>query len=57
MSFAIYVIGFLIFTGGLIYAAVLLQVPREWIAVGALVTLGFGVLTGVMATRQKDSAV
>jgi len=32
----------------------LIHVPAHWIAVGAIVLLGLGVLTGVKATRQKD---
>ena len=56
MSFAIYIGGFLVLTGGLIYAAVILHVPAQWIVVGALVLAGAGILTGVKATRQKDSA-
>ena len=55
MSFAIYIVGFLIFIGGLVYAAVLLNVAPQWIAVGAIVLVGLSVLTGVKATRQKDS--
>jgi hypothetical protein len=54
MSFGIYSIGFVIVIGGLIYAAYLLHIPAHWIAVGAVVLLGVGILTGVKATRQKD---
>ena len=54
MSFGLYSAGFLIVIGGLIYAAYLLHVPTHWIVVGAVVLLGFGILTGVKATRQKD---
>lgn len=54
MSFGLYSIGFAIVIGGLIYAAYLLHVPAHWIAVGAVVLLGMGILTGVKATRQKD---
>jgi hypothetical protein len=56
MSFGIYIIGYLIFIGGLIYGATLLHVPARWIAVGAIVLAGIGILSGVKATRQKDSA-
>jgi hypothetical protein len=56
MSFGLYSIGFVIVIGGLIYAAHLLHVPAQWIAVGAVVLLGLGILTGVKATRQKDPA-
>jgi len=54
MSFGLYSVGFGIVIGGLIYAAYLLHMPAHWIVVGALVLLGFGILTGVKATRQKD---
>lgn len=54
MSFGLYSVGFLIVICGLIYAAHLLHVPTHWIAVGAVILLGLGILTGVKATRQKD---
>ena len=56
MSFGLYSIGFMLVIGGLIYAAYLMHVPAHWIAVGAIVLLGLGILTGVKATRQKDPA-
>jgi hypothetical protein len=55
MSFGIYSIGFAVMIGGLIYAAYLIHVPAHWIAVGAVILLGVGILSGVKATRQKDS--
>jgi hypothetical protein len=54
MSFGIYSIGFAIVIGGLIYGAYLLHMPAHWIAVGAIVLLGIGILNGVKTTRQKD---
>ena len=54
MSFGIYSVGFAILISGLIYAAYLVHVPGHWIAVGAVVLLGIGILSGVKATRQKD---
>jgi hypothetical protein len=30
--------------------------PTQWIVVGAIVLIGVGILSGVKATRQKDSA-
>jgi uncharacterized membrane protein len=54
MSYVLYVVGFLIIIGGLIYGAVLLQVPTQWIVVCSVVLLGIAILTGVKATRQKD---
>jgi hypothetical protein len=54
MSFGIYAIGFAILIAGLAYGAHLAHVPTQWIAVGAIVLVGLGVLSGVKATRQKD---
>ena len=56
MSFGIYLTGFLVVIAGLTYGASLMHVPTHWIVVGALVLVGVGILTGVKATRQKDSA-
>jgi hypothetical protein len=54
MSFGLYVAGFALVIAGLIYGAHLMHVPAQWIAVGAIVLVGFGILSGVKATRQKD---
>jgi hypothetical protein len=55
MSFGLYVGGFAILIVGLIYGAFLAHVPTHWIIVGSVVLLGIGVLSGVKATRQRDS--
>jgi hypothetical protein len=57
MSFGIYLAGFAIVIGGLIYGATLLNLPSHWIVVGAVVLSGLAILKGVKATRQKDSSV
>ena len=54
MSFGLYSVGFAIVIAGLIYAAHLMHVPAQWIAVGAIVLIGVGILKGVKTTRQKD---
>jgi hypothetical protein len=56
MSFGLYAIGFGILIGGLIYGAVLVHIPGHWIVMGAIVLIGFGILKGVKATRQRDPA-
>lgn len=56
MSFAIYLLGFLIMIGGLIYGAVLLHIAPHWIAAGGLVLVGLAILKGVQSTRGKDSS-
>ena len=56
MSFGIYAAGFVIMIGGLAYAAHLVHMPTHWIVVGVIVMVGIGILSGVKAMRQKDSA-
>ena len=56
MSFGIYAIGFAILIAGLIYGAHLMHLPAHWIVVGAIVLVGVGILSGVKATRQRDTA-
>ncbi len=56
MSFALYIVGFVILICGLAYGAVLMHVPQHWIAVGVVVLVGLGILTGVTNTRQRDSS-
>jgi len=51
MSFGIYVTGFTILIGGLVYAAHLLRLPIHWIVVGAVVMVGVGIMSAVKATR------
>jgi hypothetical protein len=54
LSFGIYLAGTLILIGGLVYGAHLMHIPAHWIAVGAIVLAGMGILAGVKATRQRD---
>jgi predicted ABC-type exoprotein transport system permease subunit len=54
MSFALYLVGTIIVIIGFGYGAWLAHVPTQWIAVGAVVILGLGILTGVSRTRRKD---
>lgn len=56
MSFGIYIGGIVLVLGGLVYGAAILHVPLPWIVVGALVSLGLGVLAAVNATRMRDRA-
>ncbi|MGD0300712.1 MAG: hypothetical protein ABSE86_26815 [Bryobacteraceae bacterium] len=55
MSFLLYIVGFLIVIGGLIYGAAILHVPLHWIVVGSVVLLGAGILSAVKATKQRDA--
>jgi uncharacterized membrane protein YiaA len=54
MSFGLYLIGVALLVVGLAYAASMMNVPGHWIAVGVIVILGIGLMTGVSRTRMKD---
>lgn len=54
MNFMMYLLGTLIVVGALAYGASRLGVSSTWILVGAAIVLGFGIMTGVTRTRQKD---
>jgi hypothetical protein len=56
MSFALYIVGFIVLIVGLAYGAHLMHIPPQWIGVGVLVLIGLGVVTGVTHTRQRDSS-
>jgi hypothetical protein len=55
-SFGTYLIGFIILIVGLAFAAYLLNVPTTWIAVGAIVLIGIGVLSATTRTKMRDPA-
>jgi ABC-type multidrug transport system permease subunit len=54
MSFALYMVGFLIFLGGVIWGAVVAGVPHLYIGIGSLIILGIGIFSAVSKTRGKD---
>jgi hypothetical protein len=54
MSFAIYMLGFILLIGGLAYGASMAGLSTQWIVVGVLVLLGMGVAMGATRTRMKD---
>ncbi|HTA41894.1 MAG TPA: hypothetical protein VK789_05570 [Bryobacteraceae bacterium] len=56
MSFALYIVGFIVLIAGLAVGAHLAHIPAQWIGVGVLVLIGLGVVTGVTHTRQRDSS-
>jgi uncharacterized membrane protein YiaA len=53
-SFGTYLVGFLILIVGLGLAAYLLNVPAMWIAVGAIILIGIGVLSATTRGKMKD---
>ncbi len=55
-NMAVYLIGTLLVVAGLAYGANHLGLGHVWIAVGALVIIGLGLMGGIVKTRQKDPA-
>jgi hypothetical protein len=53
-SLTIFIIGFIIVIGGLAYGASLAGMSAQWIAVGAVVLAGIGIVMGVTKMRTKD---
>ena len=56
MSFALYLIGYVVLIAGLAWGARLLNVPPRWIGVGVVVLAGIGIVSAVTHTRRRDSA-
>ena len=54
MSFALYLIGFVIVIGGVAWALATAGVPTVYVMITCVILLGIGMLTGVAYTRSKD---
>ena len=53
-SFATFMLGYFILIIGLCIAAYLLHVQNQWIAVGAIILIGVGILTATQRTKPRD---
>jgi positive regulator of sigma E activity len=53
-AFLLYVIGFVVFVVGVLYAEHLLHVPQTWVLVSGLVLVGIGVMSAVSHTKRRD---
>lgn len=54
MPFAVYMIGFLVFMAGVVWAAVVVGVPQLYITFGALVLIVVGALVGLSRSRTRQ---
>jgi hypothetical protein len=54
MSFALYVVGFLVVIAGVGWGLIKAGAPIQWVIIASVVLLGIGILTGVTRTRSKD---
>ena len=54
MSFALYLIGFFVFIGGVAWGLVTVGVPTVYVMIVCVILLGLGILSAVTHTRSKD---
>ena len=54
MSFALYLLGFVIFVAGIAWGLSVMGVSTTYIAIAVVVLIGLGMFTGVTRTRTKD---
>ncbi len=54
MSFALYIVGFLILIAGVAWALTVAGVPQLYIIIACVIMAGLGIVTGVSKTRTKD---
>lgn len=54
MSFGLYIVGFIILIVGLALGAHMVHISNQWIAIGVIVLVGIGIISGVTSTRRPD---
>ena len=57
MSFLLYMVGFIVFIGGVAWACMIAGVPQLYIMIGAVILLGIGIISAVSRTKAKDPPV
>ena len=53
MTFAASMVGFLVFMAGVVWAAVVVGVPQQYIAIGVAVLLVVGIVAAAMLARRS----
>jgi membrane-bound acyltransferase YfiQ involved in biofilm formation len=54
MSFAIYMLGFVILLVGVAWGLITAGVPQVWVIIACIIMLGLGIMTAVTRTKPKD---
>ncbi len=54
MNFGLFLIGFVVFIGGIAWGLTVMGVSSTYTIIACLVLLGVGIMTGVTRTRMKD---
>ncbi len=57
MIFVGYLVGFLILIAGLAWAALTAGAPELWVAIGAVILLGIGIITAASRARYRRGDV
>ena len=55
MSFALYIVGFLIAIGGVAWALITAGVRPLYVVITCVILLGIGIVSAVTHTRSKDA--
>jgi hypothetical protein len=53
-SFSTYLIGYIIFVIGLAVAAVYLNAPPVWVAIGVVILIGIGIMMATRGEKPRD---
>lgn len=53
MTFAASMVGFLVFMAGVVWAAVVVGIPQQYIAIGVAVLLVLGIVAAAMLARRS----
>jgi hypothetical protein len=54
VSFGLYLVGFLIIIGGVVWGLLRAGLPTTWVIIAAIVMAGVGMISGVGRTRSRD---
>ena len=54
MSFALYLLGFVLLISGIAWALVTAGVSVLYVSIACVILVGIGIITGVSKTRTKD---
>jgi hypothetical protein len=57
MSFALYLIGFVILVAGVAWGLSVAGLSPTYIGIAVVILIGLGIVTGVTRTRTKDPSV
>ncbi|MDQ2669836.1 MAG: hypothetical protein M3Y31_04330 [Gemmatimonadota bacterium] len=54
MSFALYMLGFVILLVGVAWGLMTAGVPQIWVVIACLILLGLGIMAAVSRTKPRD---